>query len=131
MKMHETPDIEVLADEFETQEAIWNQISEDEAIEDDAMEYSESERAEIDSFLGQMGDKEEAIREAEFERLADEEQARFEARYQVVPGITLNGQPVRKDVESGEIVDDNGQPLNSCDALRIIDGVKDDPADDE
>jgi hypothetical protein len=99
MKMHETQDIEVQGDEFEDQQAILKQIADDEAWAMDA------------------------------ERLDDEEQARFEARFPVVHGITLNGQPVRKNVENGEIVDDNGEPFNSCDALRIIDGVKDDPDD--
>jgi hypothetical protein len=152
--MHETPDIEVQGDEFEDQQAILKQIADDEAalaseweirdrepdprdealawarsLEDDDDEYW-SKRDPVEILADDLAIAIENEREAEFECLVSEEQDRFEARFPVVPGITLNGQPVRKDVESGEIVDNNGEPINSCDALRIIDGVKDDPDDE-
>jgi len=60
--------------------------------------------------------EDEVDREVEFERLVDEELQ--QNRLQPVPGMTLNGKPVMQDVETGEIVG-----INSCDALRIIDGV--------
>ena len=55
-------------------------------------------------------------------------------RIQPIPGLFLNGKPVLQDVETGDIVDESGKPIevesvNSCDALRIMDRVRDD--DDE
>jgi hypothetical protein len=55
-------------------------------------------------------------------------------RIQPIPGLFLNGKPVLQDVETGDIVDESGKPIevefvNSCDALRIMDRVRDDDDD--
>lgn len=46
-------------------------------------------------------------------------------------GITINGQAVFENVKTGELVTQDGKPVNSCDALRIIDGVQPLPEDED
>ena len=52
------------------------------------------------------------------------EQDAFRNRYKPLVGITLNGQQLYTDTQTDDIVDCNGQPINSCDALAVIDGMK-------
>jgi hypothetical protein len=59
-----------------------------------------------------------------FDRMAMEEEEAFRNRYKPLEGVTLNGQQLYTDTQTDDIVDCNGQPINSCDALSLIDGVK-------
>lgn len=101
------PDIEVLAGDWEDEQAAladWHrQTDADEA-------YEKHVADEADMF---------------FDLQAMDEERKFRDRFQPWTGTSLNGRQLLIDVETGDICNENGQPLNSCDSLAVIDGCVD------
>jgi hypothetical protein len=60
-----------------------------------------------------------------FDLQAMDEERKFRDRYQPWTGTSLNGRQLLIDVETGDICNENGQPLNSCDSLAVLDGCVD------
>jgi hypothetical protein len=101
------PDIEVLAGDWEDEQAAlasWHR-------ETDA----------------EVADANRLIDEADlfFDLQAMDEERKFRDRFQPWIGTSLNGRQLLIDVETGDICNENGQPLNSCDSLAVIDGCVD------
>jgi len=122
-KMHETPDIEIQGDEFEDQQAILKQIDDDEALEVDFKQMLSAAALVSD--------------EAEFkfkrrDRVVDIVTGHAGRVISAVKGLDDNNYGVVLDDDAGYVVRleqnlKSEADFNSCDALRIIDGVKDDP----
>lgn len=113
-------DIEFLAGNFEDEQealAAWHRDMESQEMADDLALRDQD----MDAMAEEMAREGE---EADFQSdlLAIEEEAKWRARYKVVEGMSLNGQPLYQDTETGDICYENGKPVNSCDALAIIDG---------
>jgi hypothetical protein len=98
------PDIEFLAGDWEDEQA----------------SLADWERqAEADEAYERLLSKEEDLF---FDLQEMEEERKFRDRYQPWSGTSLNGRQLLIDVETGDICDENGKPLNSCDSLAVIDG---------
>ena len=111
-------DIEFMAGQFEDEQAALAAWHREEREEDIRLEKEEEERA----YQEIWGDPE---REAEFEMLMMEEDERWCKRYVPIKGMSLNGRILYRDTETDDICYEDGKPVNSCDALAIIDGVDD------
>ena len=88
-------DIEVLADVFEEEQKMLKELD---------------NQSEIDAFL---------------DRCEKEEERMFRERFQPWHGVSINGKKLLFDLQTGDICDKNGNPLNSCDSLAVIDGCLD------
>lgn len=113
--MNKTVDIEIAGDQFEEERKTLAAFYEN--------DYDGSETCQMtDEELDQM-EKEMDEADVQFDLMAIEAEDAWRKRYQPWEGMKLNGEQLYKDTETGEICHADGKPVNSCEALMIIDGA--------